>query len=155
MNYIEKFAFGSVTVLLQYHRMISEAVRQLKDFSGKKKFWFCKSFLVSTDASGEKALGKGWGVLTWGFAALAVLVPGGLPSRSQLWAWTLLFVGRKCLNTCKCCVGKAAVFPVVVQCWHKGDLYRVQQRRAVGSVALPPGGPRVLPRTLWDVELRC
>lgn len=49
---------------------------------------------------------------------------------------------------CKCCVGKAAVFPVVVQCWHKGDLYRVQQHRAVGSVALPPGGPRVLPGTL-------
>lgn len=67
----------------------------------------------------------------------------------------LLFVGRKCLNTCKCGVGKAAAFSVVVQCWHRGDLYSVQQCRAAGSVAHPPGGPRVLPRTLRDVRLHC
>ena len=57
------FAFGSVAVLLQYHKMIS-GWGQLKDFSGKKKFRFCKSFLVGASASSEKALRKGWDVLT-------------------------------------------------------------------------------------------
>lgn len=50
-------------MLLQYHKMIS-GWGQLKDFSGKKKFRFCKSFLVGASASSEKALRKGWDVLT-------------------------------------------------------------------------------------------